>query len=102
MRIIGTAEAQKFADENGMLYHECFSNDWKTFKKVYFSLVHMIINPLLDSVSGEPVSLMHVKAMTAGFVRTRTAISYDDKLAYTSMLEASEQNDELTTAVDWL
>ncbi|KAJ3386530.1 hypothetical protein HDU84_001496 [Entophlyctis sp. JEL0112] len=71
--------------------------DRETYKSLFYTIAHDIIVPLTED--GD--DLLHVKAMSNGYVRTRASITFPDKLAYTNMLETTEVGEELTSEVDW-
>ncbi|KAI9336538.1 P-loop containing nucleoside triphosphate hydrolase protein [Obelidium mucronatum] len=109
IRAIHKEEGKLFAERNKMFYHECSSNDRKTFKQVYYSIARLIMDPIMDVIRAkeddefsESVPDVHVKAMLQGFVRSRVEIEHSSKIQYFQMLEEMERNDDITETVDWL
>ncbi|KAJ3054697.1 hypothetical protein HDU99_007721, partial [Rhizoclosmatium hyalinum] len=83
------------------------SNDRKTFKKVYQTILRLVMDPILDlaedKIDGvKPDANIPAYAITNGFVRTRMEVSYAEKVRYSQAVEEMEKNDNLTEVVDWL
>ncbi|KAJ3294881.1 hypothetical protein HDU79_010260 [Rhizoclosmatium sp. JEL0117] len=107
LRAISKDEGKSFATKHNMFYHECSSNDRKTFKKVYHTILRLVMDPILDlaedKIDGvKPDANIPAYAITNGFVRTRMEVSYAEKVRYSQAVEEMEKNDNLTEVVDWL
>ncbi|KAJ3072221.1 hypothetical protein HDU98_004008 [Podochytrium sp. JEL0797] len=115
MRAISKEEASAFAKKHNMLYHECSSNDRKTFKHVYYSIARLVMDPILalaqrQAETPSPLQQpfpadrdmnLSAFAMANGFVRTRVAARHFEKVGYSQMVEEMERNGQVTETMDW-
>ncbi|KAJ3225421.1 GTP-binding protein of the rab [Chytriomyces hyalinus] len=98
IRLVSKDEGSFFADANKMFYHESNPEDRKTFKDVFYTTTRLVMDPIIAWQN----PCMPGYALSNGFVRTRAAVTSQEKLSYFSKLESMLPENDVTTSIDWL
>lgn len=98
-RLVSEEKGLELAQKHGLLYYECSSDNPDTFKKLFKSLAHLIIEPFLDLDKRTNPAVLGLRR---GGVKVNMDLTPQQRLQFHLALAGSRPSKyELTTKLDW-
>lgn len=98
-RLVSEEKGLELAQKHGLLYYECSSDNPDTFKKLFKSLAHLIIEPFLDLDKRTNPAVLGLRR---GGVKVNMDLTPHQRLQFHLALAGSRPSKyELTTKLDW-